>query len=70
MTDVVLPGMSGPQMAEALARARPGLRVLYVSGYAEDAIVHHGIIDSGIDLLAKPYTPALLLARVRQVLDR
>ncbi len=70
VTDVVMPGMSGPQMAEALARARPGLRVLYVSGYAEDAIVHHGIIDSGIDLLAKPYTPALLLARVRQVLDR
>jgi len=67
--DVVLPGgMSGKDAADAALRRRPGLKVLFTSGYSEDVIVHHGRLDEGIDLLPKPYTQEHLAQRIRRVL--
>jgi len=70
LTDVMMQGLDGRAVASALRRDRPDLRVLYVSGHAEEVIVKRGVLEPGIEFLAKPFTPSGLLARVRQVLDR
>ncbi len=69
LTDVVMPGMSGRELAEQLLRERPQTRLLYVSGYTEDTILLHGVRTSGTALLCKPFPPEVLLQRVREVLD-
>ena len=69
LTDVVMPQMSGKQLHERLAQIVPSLKVLYMSGYAEDAIARHGVLDAGIHYIQKPFRPQELVSKVRQVLD-
>jgi len=68
ITDMVMPGMGGRALAEALVQADARIRVLYVSGYTDNAIVHKGILEPGLAFLPKPYTPQQLARKVREVL--
>ena len=69
LTDVVMPGMSGRLLAQRVAERHPGMKVLYMSGYPDDAIVRHGVLEPGIRLLEKPFTPKMVQQLVREVLD-
>ena len=61
--------MSGREVADRLAAQRPDMKILFVSGHAEDAIVHHGVLEPGFAFLPKPFTPEVLPLKVREVLD-
>ncbi|HJT28902.1 MAG TPA: ATP-binding protein [Pyrinomonadaceae bacterium] len=69
LTDVVMPGMSGNEMSRILVAKQPDLPVLYMSGYTDEAIVQHGVLEAGINFLQKPFTPGALTSKVREVLD-
>ena len=69
LTDVVMPQMSGRALVDRLATVRPGIKVLFMSGYTDDAIVHHGVLEPGTQFIGKPFTQQALLSKLRQVLE-
>jgi CheY-like chemotaxis protein len=67
-TDVIMPGLNGRQLANEIFKARPNLKVLFTSGYTENAIIHHGRLDEGVLLLAKPYRKSDMAIMIRKAL--
>jgi two-component system, cell cycle sensor histidine kinase and response regulator CckA len=70
LTDVIMPDLNGRDLYLQAEVDRPGLKVIYMSGYTEDVIAHHGILDPGVELIHKPFSMTALTDRVRAVLDR
>ena len=68
-TDVVMPDINGKKLADEALRRRPGLKVLFTTGYTPNAVVHGGVLDPGVNLISKPFTLDQLAAKVRAVLD-
>jgi CheY-like chemotaxis protein len=70
LTDVVMPGISGPELSKGLISLRPEMQVIYMSGYTDNAIIYQGVLEQGVDYIQKPFTPDSLARKVREVLDR
>jgi two-component system cell cycle sensor histidine kinase/response regulator CckA len=70
LTDVIMPGMSGRELADRLTRLHPGIKTLYMSGYTDDAIVHHGVLDADTSFIQKPFASAALARKVREVVGQ
>ncbi len=68
LTDVIMPGMTGKELAHSLQRERPGIKVIFMSGYTDDMIVHHGVLNKGVNFIQKPVTPSVLTKKLREVL--
>ncbi len=69
LTDVIMPGLGGHALARRMEALRPGLKVLYMSGYTDSSIAQHGVLEEGISLLHKPFTEEELVRKIREVLD-
>ena len=69
LTDVVMPGLSGPDLSQQLMKRRPWLKVIYMSGYTDEAIVQHGVLQPGIAFLHKPFTSGALGRKIREAID-
>ena len=70
LTDLIMPGMSGRDLEERLQPLRPEMRVIYMSGYTDDTIFHHGVLNEGTEFIQKPFSPQSLARKVREVLDQ
>jgi CheY-like chemotaxis protein len=68
LTDLIMPGMTGKDLADRLVESHPDLKVLFMSGYTDNIIVHHGMLDEDVQFIQKPFSPSQLLQKVRQVL--
>jgi len=68
-TDIVMPDINGRKLADEALRRKPGLKVLYTTGYTNNAIIHNGVLDPGVHLITKPFTLEQLAAKVRDVLE-
>jgi CheY-like chemotaxis protein len=70
VTDVVMPRLSGKMVADQIKALQPDIKVLFISGYTDDTIIHHGAADKSLAFLQKPFSPALLAHKIREVLDK
>jgi YesN/AraC family two-component response regulator len=70
LTDVVMPGMNGRQLADQLKHLHPKMKVLYMSGYTDNAVFHHGVLEERVNYIQKPFTIDGLLKKMREVLDK
>lgn len=69
LTDVIMPQLNGKALYDRLSKSRPDLKVIFMSGYTDDAITRHGVLETGINFIQKPFRPEELAKKVRQVLD-
>ncbi|MFW5958330.1 MAG: response regulator, partial [Desulfosalsimonas sp.] len=70
IVDVIMPGMKGPEVYRTVAAHHPGIKVLYMSGYTDNVIAHHGILEDGVQFIQKPFSVKALAAKIREVLDQ
>ncbi len=70
LTDIMMPGMNGVEVASAVSKIRPGIQIFFMSGYADQDLVRQGLLEPGTHFLQKPFTPQELAERIRQILDR